>query len=150
MPAPVAFAQARLQEPSDYTRAGHLSEKQTDKIIRKVRGYYLITAGRFLFICLKPDNKGFGIILSVFGGFLALPRRHKLHIFRARAFKNLFSRALNHSAAPPLPKKSCRLSGGPVMYCLRSKISRFHINCYAPGCHLSEKQTVGRGYIRAV
>ena len=32
MPAPVAFAQARLQEPSDYFRAWHLSEKQTDKI----------------------------------------------------------------------------------------------------------------------
>ena len=139
MPAPVAFAQARLQEPSDYFRAWHLIENQTDKIIRKVRGYYLITAGRFLFICLKPDNKGFGIILFVFGGFLALPRRPKLHIFRARAFKNLFSRALNHSAAPPLPKKSCRLSGDPGMYCLRPKIRRFHLNCRRPGLVFKRK-----------
>ena len=43
--------------------------------------------------------------------------------------QNMFARALNHFAAPPLPKKSCRLSVGPGMYCLHSKISRFHLNC---------------------
>ena len=41
----------------------------------------------FPFICLKPDNKVFLIILSVFGGFSHSPRRHKLHIFLARASK---------------------------------------------------------------
>ncbi len=83
-------------------------------------------------ISFYRQYKEYLIILSVFGGFLSLPRRHKLHIFRARAFINLFAQALNHSAAPPLPKKSCRLFVGPGMYCLRSKISRFHLNCYAP------------------
>ena len=59
----------------------------------------------------------------------------------------MFARALNHSAAPPLPKKSIGLFGDSGVYYLRSKIRRFHLNCLRPGCHLSEK--VGRGYIRA-
>ena len=41
-------------------------------------------------------------------------RRHKLRISRACAFKNLFARALAHSAAPPLPKKSVGLFGDPL------------------------------------
>jgi len=47
-------------------------------------------------------------------GSLSL-RRHKLRISRACAFKELFAQALNHSAAPPLPKKSVGLFGGPVI-----------------------------------
>ena len=52
-------------------------------------------------------------------------RRHKLHISRARVMINLFTRAPAHSAAPPLPKKSVGLFGGPGMYCVHLKNTPF-------------------------
>jgi len=53
------------------------------------------------------------------------PRRHKLHIFRACAFKKRFEQALNHSAAPPLPKKTVGLFRDPVIMFRHTRPSGF-------------------------
>ena len=62
------------------------------------------------------------------------------YLSRPRLLKH-FPRALNHSAAPPLPKKSVGLFGDPGIYYLRSKIHRFHPGCLHRASLSGEKQT---------
>ena len=99
-------------------------------------------------ISFNWQYKEYLIILSVFVFFSRLPRRHKLHIFRACDFKTCLRGLSIISLLLLSPKSLADFLWALGCTVFTRKYAVFILTAVARARHLSEKQ-VGRGYIRA-